>query len=122
PAAIEIVEGTDGEVSGIIHPSVIVKEAGSDDAVTENVIFTPEMMRIVMDIAGHNKHHQAPLIINDTEDGVRVQFPAAELANAMSEIPEIELEIILNGAGYQLKIAALELDKLAERLGVTLED
>ncbi|WP_168118643.1 S-layer homology domain-containing protein [Paenibacillus sp. HB172176] len=60
--------------------------------------------------------------VDDSERAVEVQLPAASLLNAAKDMPNFTIEVQLNGSSYGLAIRALDLEGIAERLGVDFKD
>ncbi|MDB5052231.1 MAG: hypothetical protein JWM44_281, partial [Bacilli bacterium] len=122
PSEPGITVNPDGGITLHIDPANIVKETRPDGTVVEKLVLSELTMNNVLEQLQNTTKHLVIIEINDTEQVVQVQFPAASIAAAFKSFPDAVFEVKLNGVSFQLRVSVLDLDDLAKRLGVTQKD
>ncbi|MCU6710551.1 S-layer homology domain-containing protein [Paenibacillus sp. J5C_2022] len=120
PAGPKVVVGEGGEVRIIVDKASVATERHSDGTVIQEVKVTDRVMEQALSLLGDAARIVAE--VNDAADAVRVQLPAELLADAADRRPELTVQVQLNGSSYRLSIAALQLEELAAKLGVSLKE
>jgi len=120
-SAPAIIEAPNGGIMLVIDSSSIVKERLADGTVIEKVVLTDEIIEQVLDSLETADKPFVTIAINDSEQAVQVQFPASSLGKTRGIYPEAVFEVMLNGSSFQLQIDVLNLEELAEQLGVDLQ-
>jgi len=113
-----VTKAPDGSIVIVIDPSSTVKETRDDGTVIETVAVSDDVVQQLLELF---KTASSPLVtirINDSEEAVRVQFPASSLGSVMETFPDAAFEVRLNGSSFQLQVNVLDLKGLADQLGV----
>ncbi|CAG7651327.1 hypothetical protein PAESOLCIP111_06294 [Paenibacillus solanacearum] len=111
-----------GGLSIRIDASDIVKETRPDGTVVEKAVLSNKTIEQVLEAL---KEAQKPFVtieINDSEQAVQVQFPAASLGKVADSYSDAAFVVELNDASFQLQIHVLDLEELAKQLGVDIRD
>lgn len=113
-----VAKAPDGSIAIVINPSDIVKETREDGTVIEKVALTDEVIRQLLELLETASSPLVTIGIDDSEGAVQVQFPASSLGSVLESFPDAVFEVRLSGSSFQLQVHVLDLEGLAERLGV----
>ncbi|WP_337103336.1 S-layer homology domain-containing protein [Paenibacillus sp. YIM B09110] len=112
----------DGGITAIVDSSDIEQVTRPDGTVIEQVILSERMREQVLELLREAKEPLVSIEINDREHAVQTRLPAAWIVEMAKTYPNAIIEAKLNGSSYQLRISALDLAGLAERLDTEASD
>ncbi|MGU3471311.1 S-layer homology domain-containing protein, partial [Paenibacillus sp. D51F] len=112
----------DGGITLHVDPAEIVKETLPDGTVIEKVIIPENVLNSILEKLKEAGMRIVTIEINDTEQAVQVQLPAALNAAITKSFPDAIINVKVNGSSFQLRVSVLDLDSLAKRLGVQVKD
>ncbi|CAH1213365.1 hypothetical protein PAECIP111893_03676 [Paenibacillus plantiphilus] len=116
----KIMVDASGGISILIHSSYLVKETLEDGTIVEHVVLTDGIIEQVLKLLGEAQRKFVTVVIDDSEQAVQVQFPAASLQKVKGAYPNTVFEVQLNGSSYQLQVNAPDLQQLSKQLGAAL--
>lgn len=110
----------DGGILVRIAPPDLVKEVQADGTVIDKVVLSDYLIDQIRDKLDKVGIPKVVLVIDDTEQTVKAEFPADKLGALMATFPDVLFETRLNGSSFELQASVLDLADLASRLGVDL--
>ncbi|MDR6555063.1 leucine-rich repeat protein [Paenibacillus qinlingensis] len=112
----------DGGITAIVDPSDITKITLSDGMVVEQVILPERTRERVLELLKDVKEPFVSINIGNREQAVQTQFPADWIAEMAQVYPNAIIEVRLNNSSYQLRLNAINLIGLAERLDTEVSE
>ncbi|WP_139991822.1 S-layer homology domain-containing protein [Paenibacillus paridis] len=112
----------DGGITALVSSSDIEQVTRPDGTVIEQVILSERMRERVLELLREAKEPIITIEINDREHAVQTRLPAAWITEMAKGYPNAIIEVKLNGSSYQLRISAIDLPGLAERLDAEASD
>ncbi|WP_138756258.1 S-layer homology domain-containing protein [Paenibacillus sinopodophylli] len=111
-----------GGITALVDSSDIEQVKRPDGTVIEQVILSERMQERVLELLREAKEPLITIEINDREHAVQTRLPAAWIEEMAKSYLNAIIEVKLNGSSYQLRISALDLAGLAERLDAEVSD
>ncbi|QJD82740.1 S-layer homology domain-containing protein [Cohnella herbarum] len=105
-----------GGITALVDPSDIKQVTRSDGTVIEQVILSERTRERVLELLKDAKEPFVSIEIGDREQAVQTRFPADWIADMAKAYPNAIIEVRLNDSSFQLRISAINLTGLAERL------
>ncbi|RKP56808.1 S-layer homology domain-containing protein, partial [Cohnella endophytica] len=114
----------EGGITALVDSSDIEQVTRPDGTVIEQVILSERMRERVLELLREAKepHVTIEIELKDREHAVQTRLPAAWIAEMAKAYPNAIIEAKLNRSSYQLRISALDLAGLAERLHAEASD
>ncbi|WP_164819591.1 S-layer homology domain-containing protein, partial [Paenibacillus chondroitinus] len=111
-----------GGITALVDPSNIKKITRSDGTVAEQVILPERTREKILELLKDAKEPFVSIKIGNREQAVQTQFPADWIAQMVQAYPNAIIEMRLNDSSYQLRLSAIDLTGLAERLNAQVSD
>ncbi|GGG72692.1 S-layer homology domain-containing protein [Paenibacillus radicis (ex Gao et al. 2016)] len=109
-------------ITVLVAPTDIERVTRSNDTVIEQVILSERTRERVLELLKEAKEPFVRIEIRDREQAVQTRFPADWIANLAKDYPKAIIEVRLNDSSFQLRISAIDLTGLAERLDAEVSD
>jgi ElaB/YqjD/DUF883 family membrane-anchored ribosome-binding protein len=111
-----------GGITTLVDPSDIKQVKRSDGTVIERVILPERTREQVLELLKDAMEPFVSITIGNREQAVQAQFQADWIADMVKASPNTIVEVRLNDSSYQLRLSAIDLIGLAERLNAELSD
>ncbi|RJX39193.1 hypothetical protein D3P09_17030 [Paenibacillus pinisoli] len=109
-------------ITVLVGPTDIKGVTRSDGTVIEQVILSERTRERVLELLKDAKQPFVSIKIGDREQAVQTRFPADWIADMAKDYPNAIIEVRLNDSSFQLRISAINLTGLAERLDAEVSD
>ncbi|MCU6712135.1 S-layer homology domain-containing protein [Paenibacillus sp. J5C_2022] len=116
-----IVVEPSGEVRIIVDYASVRRDTQPDGRAAEHVSLQEWIVEQALSLVS-GEQPRITIEIDDSTGVVQTELTAGALAKALSTHENLNVAVQLNGSSYQLAIAAIQWEELAERLGVQVED
>ncbi|OAS18671.1 leucine-rich repeat protein [Paenibacillus oryzisoli] len=111
-----------GGITMLVDPSDIKQVKRSDGTMIEQVILPERTREQVLELLKDAREPIVSIAISNREQAVQAQFQADWIADMVKAYPNTIIEVRLNDSSYQLRLSAIDLISLAERLNAKLSD
>ena len=117
----KLCSNSSGSIKLVVRPSMIEKLTAPDGTVLEKVTLNEKTLNQESCSLGNAAFPILSIEVNDSERTLQVEFSAASIASAASSNPHAIFEVKARGARFQLATGALDLERLAAKLGADME-
>ncbi|REK71332.1 S-layer homology domain-containing protein [Paenibacillus paeoniae] len=109
-------------ITVLVDPTDIEGVTRSDGTMIEQVILSERTRERVLELLKDAKEPFVSIEIADREQAVQTRFPADWIADMAKDYPNAIIEVRLNNSSFQLRVSAIDLTGLAERLDAKVSD